>query len=169
MTMKRIGISTIRLHILVCLLCLAAQIMMPVSAKAQNVSWLDQFKWNNRLVVVFAPDRSDPVYFEQIVELSRDKAGMKERDIEFISVFEDGQVLLGKDIVDPDVVRSSELRNAFSVFSGFQVFLIGKDGSIKRRSSKPVTSQSLFSVIDAMPMRRYEIKKEERRKMEAEW
>jgi uncharacterized protein DUF4174 len=41
----------------------------------------------------------------------------------------------------------------------FQVSLIGKDGHTIGNWSKPISSEELFSIIDAMPMRRDEIRK----------
>jgi hypothetical protein len=37
---------------------------------------------------------------------------------------------------------------------GFQALLIGKDGHIALRSSRPISAQTLQGTIDAMPMRR---------------
>jgi len=36
----------------------------------------------------------------------------------------------------------------------YEAVLIGLDGGVKWRSSEAVSAQTLFSVIDAMPMRR---------------
>ncbi len=39
-----------------------------------------------------------------------------------------------------------------------QFFLIGKDGEIKFKSNKPFSPKDLFPLIDAMPMRKQEIR-----------
>ena len=41
--------------------------------------------------------------------------------------------------------------------SPFTIILIGKDKTEKFRSIKPVPAQTLFEIIDAMPMRRAEV------------
>ena len=43
----------------------------------------------------------------------------------------------------------------------FNVILVGKDGSEKHRSVTVLQPQKLFTIIDAMPMRRSEMKKNE--------
>lgn len=40
----------------------------------------------------------------------------------------------------------------------FTVMLIGKDGGIKLSQTSPVTNTELFELIDAMPMRRQEMR-----------
>ncbi len=42
---------------------------------------------------------------------------------------------------------------------GFAVLLLGKDGGVKRRETQPVVPASLFSTIDAMPMRQQETRR----------
>ena len=39
----------------------------------------------------------------------------------------------------------------------FTLLLVGKDGFVKFRSNKIVAAQSIFNMIDVMPMRREEI------------
>jgi hypothetical protein len=43
----------------------------------------------------------------------------------------------------------------------FEVFLIGLDGGIKIKQTKPITLEELYQKIDAMPMRRSELRKNE--------
>lgn len=40
----------------------------------------------------------------------------------------------------------------------FLAVLVGKDGEVKQASAHPVTAAELFAIIDAMPMRRQEMK-----------
>lgn len=42
--------------------------------------------------------------------------------------------------------------------SAFEIVLIGLDGGVKFRESKPVKRKVLFSLIDGMPMRRRELR-----------
>lgn len=46
----------------------------------------------------------------------------------------------------------------------FAVVLIGKDGGEKYRSCTPISSRNIFDRIDAMPMRRSEIRWSEMRR-----
>ena len=40
----------------------------------------------------------------------------------------------------------------------FAAILVGKDGGEKHRSVEPISPQTLFDLIDAMPMRQREIR-----------
>jgi hypothetical protein len=40
----------------------------------------------------------------------------------------------------------------------FGVALVGKDGSVALRQGQPITTRTLFAAIDAMPMRREEMR-----------
>ena len=52
-------------------------------------------------------------------------------------------------------------RQRFGVEPGdFLVILLGKDGGEKIRSNKPVTLEMLTEIIDAMPMRQDEMKRQ---------
>lgn len=75
--------------------------------------------------------------------LTKDSSGVKERDVEIMSV-KAGSPLLTQYEVKP---------------SQFVIILIGKDGGEKFRSLKPETTETLFAIIDAMPMRQAELKK----------
>ncbi len=70
--------------------------------------------------------------------------GIKERDIK-ITVADRQDRLYKKYIADT---------------SGFTVLLIGKDGFEKYRTNKLLTVNELFAIIDAMPMRKREMKKD---------
>ena len=73
----------------------------------------------------------------------KDSSGIAERDIEITSV-KAGSTLLSTYAVAPNQ---------------FTIILIGKDGGEKFRSLKPETTETLFAIIDAMPMRKSEMKK----------
>lgn len=45
----------------------------------------------------------------------------------------------------------------------FSILLIGKDGGVKLRSGETVPARSLFALIDAMPMRRQEMRERDSR------
>ena len=50
-------------------------------------------------------------------------------------------------------------RSRFGVEDGaFATVLVGRDGGEKFRSTEPVPAEKLFGLIDAMPMRRREIR-----------
>ena len=104
---------------------------------------LDQYRWTNRPVLLFAPSESDEAYRLQMKILEADRSGLAERDI----------LVLG-DIGD---LGSGQLRETLQI-DEFEIILIGKDGGVKLRSKMPISLEELFSLIDAMPMRRQEMR-----------
>mgnify|MGYP006275992019 FL=1 len=55
-----------------------------------------------------------------------------------------------------------ELRDRFDVATdAFAVILLGLDGTEKRRETAPLSVDDLFRTIDAMPMRRAEMQRED--------
>ena len=121
------------------------------------------FDGSSRIVVITARSGDAPALAEQRDELLKHASALTERDmVAFV-------ILPGHEIeavhgpaptrsdVDAFVRRnpSSGLRDA----SRFAVALIGKDGGVKFRAERPVRAQELFALIDAMPMRRQEMKR----------
>lgn len=113
-----------------------ANLFRPLPADTAS---LDQFKWKSRPLVIFAPSQSDPHYIQQINILEKVKAELKERDIVVLS--------------DTSPSSNGELRSQLNP-KGFEVVLVGKDGGMKLRQQKPISSEVLLSTIDNMPMRK---------------
>ena len=97
----------------------------------------------SRPVVILSDARDDPRVARQVASLDRFKAGCDEREIE---VLREGE---------PD----GPLRRRLGVAGhGFAVVLVGKDGSVKQVWRAPVAPSRIFALIDAMPMRRREMR-----------
>ncbi len=95
---------------------------------------------NSRRILIFGKDLSQAK--TQLNWLTKDSIGIAERDIDIIQVKE------GSNLLSQYGVTSNQ----------FTIILIGKDGGEKFRSLKPETTETLFAIIDAMPMRRSEMK-----------
>ncbi len=117
---------------------------------------LSFYKWKNRLLLLFAPSASDEKYEEQIRLLEGLEAEFEDRDLllgKFLEV-ETGEL---DGAIPPE--DAAKQRDAFSVEpDGFVVLLIGKDGTEKFRTGEPVPAEEIFRRIDAMPMRRREMR-----------
>ena len=74
---------------------------------------------------------------------------LTERDLHFISVPTKGPITEQE---AEQVIRMSDCR------AGDKYVLIGKDGGVKRRWSGQVFVDDLFRTIDAMPMRKFEMR-----------
>lgn len=94
-----------------------------------------------RRLLLFGKDWSS--FQPQLQLLAKDSLGLSERDvkIEMLS-FENA------------------LARKYNLNEGeFTVILIGRDGCEKYRTSTPLSTQTLFEIIDSMPMRQSEIRK----------
>jgi hypothetical protein len=97
---------------------------------------------SKRQLLIYSKD-NDELKQQQLNLLEQAGSGIKERAIQ-ITV----------------VGRESSLYTKYKLDKlQFAVILIGKDGYEKFRSNKPVSVEQLFSIIDAMPMRRSEMNK----------
>lgn len=101
---------------------------------------LSQYRWKNRLLLLFAPSPADVRFREQRRLFAGGEAGFEDRDL----------LLL-------ELLKDTEARERFGVEEGrFALVLVGKDGTEKFRSHEPVPTEDVFSRVDAMPMRRRE-------------
>jgi uncharacterized protein DUF4174 len=122
---------------------------------------LSRFRGRNRLLLIFAPSASDEGYDRQRDLLERHEAGFADRDLLTLRLFEDGSGDGAGGPVTPE--QAATARREFGVGDGrFAVVLVGRDGGAKFRSGEPVPTPDLFARIDAMPMRRREMREKRR-------
>lgn len=117
-----------------------------VDAKVSNTFSLAPYKGRQSLVVFFAPRKSDPVVKEQVDVLRGLHKELKKSQITLIYSFADESDVgrLGTTQLRP--VESQDLRRSLKVGdSDFLLVLIGRDGSIKRRSTQALTKDALGS------------------------
>ena len=98
-----------------------------------------------RVVVALAPSRRDPDLAVQRRIFAALWAAAAERDL----------VLATYDDATPE---GATLRRRFGG-TGFRAILVGKDGEEKISSGRPLDRDALFPTIDAMPMRRQEMRR----------
>lgn len=114
---------------------------------------LDQYRWKNRILLVFAPDPQDQQLRDQLSLLQPSRAGLMERDLKVI-------VVNPKSDTNITAADAKHLSQVYKVEKDtFRVVLIGKDGTEKLRTSQPISPAELFRIIDAMPMRQSELKR----------
>ncbi len=102
---------------------------------------LSSFRWTHRPLVVFGSSPDAAAVVEQRWLLAGNEAGLREREIQLVEVFE------------PD----HPLRDRFSVTGeDFLTILVGKDGTEQARWTEPVEMETVFGLIDRMPMRQRE-------------
>ena len=85
------------------------------------------------------------------------KPGFAERDLVLVEVLAEGKSSVNGQPIDE--ASAAKLRDRFGIGKeDFRVILVGKDGGAKRQDSHPVQTSAIFNEIDAMPMRRQEMR-----------
>ncbi|GGD86509.1 hypothetical protein GCM10011390_01410 [Aureimonas endophytica] len=109
--------------------------------------------WQKRLVVAFEGEPAGAVRRQEDLLPA---AELRARDVVFVAVPRTGTTMV--EGLGP--INATSARRAYGIDpAAFTVLLIGKDGGVKRRSGSPIAAEALFSTIDAMPMRRQEMRK----------
>lgn len=134
-------------------------VVLAVMVAQPSLSWSyvmaatgSSYAWANRPVIIFSPAADDPNLLRQsdLPDASADE--LRQRDIVLIKVTSEN--VRAKHGPAP-AATTAEMRRRLAVSaSDFVVLLVGKDTGVKLRSSEVVDPQALFSLIDAMPMRR---------------
>ena len=115
--------------------------------------FLKPYKWENRVIILVASEPDHPMLPRQLRIFEERSPGIKERDLVIFSNQADS--------LDNSIRQA--IRNNFDLpDEGFRFLLIGKDGSVKIDRAEVVSSKELFAIIDAMPMRRREMKDQKR-------
>ncbi len=122
---------------------------------------LDRHRWEERVILLFAPEADYPNLLAQLDTLAREEAGMRERHLVTYQVLPAGGKQPSGKALEADDARS--LRRRFRINAEDFVFLlIGKDGGSKlRESNATVSLERLFGLIDQMPMRRAEMQRQD--------
>ena len=102
---------------------------------------LDDLRWKNRVLIIYAPPGSDEKLARQTDLLGKRKSELRERDLT--------QIILRDKAERPEITRRFQLKE-------FTVLLLGKDGGEKLRSTEPVQPETIFRLVDSMPMRQEE-------------
>jgi Domain of unknown function (DUF4174) len=107
---------------------------------------LSKFRWKNRVLVVIAPSAENNELIAQRRIFQQASTGMAERDVVLVEAAGDDD-------------RARKIRMQLSISgNGFRAVLVGKDGNVAFSAANPATAAQLFSKIDAMPMRRDEMR-----------
>ena len=128
-------------------------------SNTMNAQELVSYRWENRIVLIITNNEKAEKYQNQL-ELLASASGLEERKLIIYRVMPN-QFTLG--LKDLSWITSSKLYEKYhSIDNGFEVILIGLDGTVKLRQTEILSTEKLFSTIDVMPMRRAELKRQKR-------
>jgi len=118
---------------------------------------LSQFKWGNRLLLLFAPHRDHPFFFNLHQKIMNRKVEAEDRDLVVFEILESGSSTVNSNDLDPQTALT--LRAKYNIQQGeFAIILIGKDGGVKLNRREQTEIEDIFGLIDSMPMRQQEIR-----------
>ena len=121
---------------------------------------LAAYQWEKRLLLIFAPRPSDQRLAALEKSLNDKSADVQDRALLVFRIFENGPSYVDRRKLPHEDAES--LRRRFKAPSGeIRQILIGKDGSVKLTGDEKTTLQSVFDLIDTMPMRRQEMRERE--------
>ena len=122
------------------------------SLQAQD---LEPHRWRDRVMLLITGDLKNPEYTRQTRTLQDCPAELEARKLVVYTVVEN-RFAMGL----PAGPWRSGVQNRFAttdVTTGFRLVLIGLDGGIKMDTSSFVPLETLWTLIDGMPMRRAEL------------
>jgi len=114
--------------------------LAPLPAEGLSI---DDFRWQKRLVLVFADSPNNPAFTDQMQMLASQPQELVQRDA--VVIF------------DTDPEARTELRQQLRP-RGFMLVLMDKDGQIAQRKPFPWTVREISRAIDKMPLRQEELR-----------
>ena len=126
------------------------------SGAAGGDKLLSSYRDKNRVLLVFAPTPQDDAYLEQMKLWQTEKAGFEDRQLVVMPVFANAR----KPVPEQSAQILPLMKKHGIEPNAFGVVLVGKDGHDAYHASKPLPAAALYGVIDAMPMRRAEMKRQ---------
>ncbi|MEM6427804.1 MAG: DUF4174 domain-containing protein [Deinococcota bacterium] len=131
----------------------------------ENPANLQQYQWQYRLLLIFAPNEDDAQYKQQVEAWQAQQDALLDRDMLVFHVFGAGESWLEQPSQSPHMLtagQSAQLHTQFDVSEDdFALVLIGKDGGVKRRETAPTNLADVFTQVDSMPMRQREMQQGE--------
>ncbi|MCS3902274.1 hypothetical protein J2T55_000270 [Methylohalomonas lacus] len=135
---------------------IASLLLLFIALPAAAEFGLEQFKDQQRPLLVFSPDNKHAAYQETTRAVAARQEGFDRRDMVLLSVFRNTGSADDYYLSSAD---ANQLRDRYDIADEeFRLLLIGKDGGIKFESNEAANLDELFELIDAMPMRQREMR-----------
>ena len=129
----------------------------PLGSGTAAAAGLDDYRWERRPLLVFAPTDADPRLTETLNRIEATRCAFEGRDMVL------GRILTtGTSTLDGQAIDAGERQRLVTRFGvgadDFAVLLIGKDGGEKLRFTDLPDLQAIYTVLDGMPMRQGEMR-----------
>lgn len=142
--------------VLIFLLIFIKSAMISAQSNPEELIDLSDFRWENRLLLVFTPELSHSKTIEVMSMIENNREGILDRDLLVFYIFEKGQSTYGDSLMNEK--SEKHLRQKYYATNGeTTVVVIGKDGGEKYRQINQIDVDRIFARIDMMPMRKSEL------------
>ena len=120
---------------------------------------LVDYQWRNRVLVLVAASPDKPSVAVALDRIEQSATALTERHVVVIQLFSQATSLADGRLLT--AAEAEGLRKELAVDRHDEaLILIGKDGDIKRRAPLQIDLSEIFAQIDAMPMRREEMRRQ---------
>ncbi len=119
---------------------------------------LSKYQWDNRVLIIYSNDDGENKLQEQKSKYTLSKDEYNERDLLIFHLSDNQFHNLTEKLSEGISISALKAFLSIKKEDEFKVVLLGKDGRIKLKSEQVISNQKLFSTIDAMPMRRNEMR-----------
>lgn len=119
---------------------------------------LSKYQWDNRVLIIYSNDDGENKLQEQKSKYTLSKDEYNERDLLIFHLSDNQFHNLTEKLSEGISISALKTFLSIKKEDEFKVVLVGKDGRIKLKSEQVISNQKLFSTIDAMPMRRNEMR-----------
>jgi len=134
----------------------AAVIGLSPAAATSEID-LSDYRWKNRLLFIFAPSTTNATFLAMDKRLAQTALEIEDRYMIIFRIFENSPSRVSDKPLLPGDDKA--LRRHFGIETGrFTVVLVGKDGGVKLVAHRDADLQSIFNLIDSMPMRQKEMR-----------
>ncbi len=117
---------------------------------------LQRHVWQDRLLFLIVPEADDPRFQHQLAIVEQQREAVRDRDLRVFALTTNSGEVDGAPLSKADVLSlRDQLRLAPHARA---LILIGLDGGIKSRAPIDTSLSNIFEQIDAMPMRRQELR-----------
>jgi len=131
---------------------------------------LESQLWRHRVLIIYTDDEHLAPHQNQLKELKTDTAALNDRKIVVLEIIDNQYRWLDYDKKPHAPVEklSPLMSGILSYKSLHEVILIGLDGGTKLRQNHLLTIDDLSDIVDAMPMRKAELRKRKKSQTDAD-
>lgn len=124
-----------------------------------NSQSLSEYQWENRVIVIFTETQKSENLESQLEIFRGETEGLKDRKLKVVQAIPSKMRTVLPEISNWE--QSDLYPELKKNESDFEIILIGLDGGVKLRQQEILQTEKLFSLIDGMPMRKAEMRRED--------